>query len=273
MRSRREHGFALIEILVSLMVLSIGIFSAVGVFVSSQKSASTAQRTDVAVTLGTQVLEEMRSRKYSDIAVSQVAVFPSVEDDPRARVVAGGTRFDTLLAAGQEERVAFAAGAPAEFQTVTVGSGTGALTARVYRFVSWRDEECPLVDLGNLGLTLTNLKQTLTLLVGSGGVLSNLTGPGGGLEKALTDSNSLLGGGLLGGLLAPLIAPLTNVGTTARPADDGAGPARGAADGAAHPAQRDHHAAEPDRRHAGPVRPAVGDRARPVAAGRAAGGA
>jgi hypothetical protein len=74
--------------------------------------------------------------------------------------------------------------------------------------VSWRDEECPVVDLSSLDTALGDLRGLLTTTTGT---LTTLVGPSGTLTSALTDSNSLLGGGLLGALLAPLLSAVNQV--------------------------------------------------------------
>jgi prepilin-type N-terminal cleavage/methylation domain-containing protein len=234
---RGEDGFTLIEMLVAATLLAIGIGATITVLNASGRSGGVAERQQSGVALAQQEIESIRALPYEQVGMSSVTwpVASGPSDDPSTRIVGG--RMVPLGGTGQENVVGTAAcPAPslpcqvAPYSTRTLGSGASAVTAQIYRFVSWRDEECPL------GLDLTGQSGLLAGLIGSGGLaatmrnlLTNLGGTNGSLQ-ALINSIELAGNNLNGlktllgsliGLLTGTVNGILNIGQRLDPLIDG----------------------------------------------------
>jgi type II secretory pathway pseudopilin PulG len=204
-RLRGDRGFTIVEVLVSMILMSGGIFAAVGSFGDSLNGAATAQQIDVATATGTQALEEMRSAPYDQVKVQAVAGAPAMTTgDPRERLNGNGSKYQ--VPGGKNEEVVDPSPTSQfkDVETVTVGGQT----MRIYRFVSWRDEECPILNLSDLESTITQLTSLLGV---TNGLLNTLVGPGGSLLSAGADGASVVGNPLLGALLAPVSQLVTSV--------------------------------------------------------------
>lgn len=198
----REAGFTLVEVLVACLILAGGVAATAAVFSSIFGTQGSAERLDAGVATGVRELESLRALPYGELAVSHNAAMPA--GGPASRVSSvGGTLRYTRPGSAAEDLVDYRPASPySDYEVRTVGTHRFG----IYRFVSWRDEECPLVDLASLDTALGDLKGLLTTATGT---LTTLVGPSGTLTSALTDGNSLLGGGLLGALLAPLLSAVT----------------------------------------------------------------
>jgi hypothetical protein len=133
----------------------VGIVSTSVVFTSSKSTTVVAQRHEVAVHQAQRELERMRALSYKQLGLD-VTVPPQPSSDPtnpNHRVEAGGM-FRAKEGAPPliEEIVVRGNGAgnnpdgevdpgPDHF---VVGEGTGAITGDIYRYVTWRDEQCPI---------------------------------------------------------------------------------------------------------------------------------
>jgi prepilin-type N-terminal cleavage/methylation domain-containing protein len=160
-----EQGFTLIELLVAVLILLIGIIATVGVFASSKRTTLVAQRHELAVHVAQREMEAMRSLKYSELGLnvtsSGAPQHSNDPDNPNYRVRASDGYF-TVNQAGSastccEEMVTRSSsdatggvvkpgGTQADpGEPFTVGEGSGAVTGRIYRYVSWRDENCAIL--------------------------------------------------------------------------------------------------------------------------------
>lgn len=187
-RIRRPHrrantedaGFTLIEVLVSLLVLSVGIVPAFAVFPRSHANAATAQNLQIASQLGTDSIEQLRGTPWATLtagALRHSVSFPAgapVAD----RVTFTGGLPSAYRPEGKppEPLVPFAAAAstqPLDYEELAVdGRRFG-----VYRFASWRKESCPLISVSQLlgGVDITATLNTIT-----------------GLQSKITSVNTLL---------------------------------------------------------------------------------
>jgi len=218
----REAGFTIVEVMVAALVLVVGIAATLTIFASAQSSSMTSQRNEIAVREAEHQLEEMRGQCYGALTMTTThpAASPAA-DDPLKKVVASQFTVKAGLAEDVvSERVDKEDGdnctdgdgdgkvdaAVAPVSPITIGSGSAAVTGKVYRFVSWRDEECPIADLTKLQSVLTDLQTITNVLASPTGTLTSLAGSSGSLVQLTTDAGKITA--LLGPLLPALTTPL-----------------------------------------------------------------
>ncbi len=184
-----EAGMTLIEVLVAVMVLLIGILPTVKVFNDSRDQNATGEHHEIALLQAEQALEEMRGLPYNHLAMNAAA------SDPGDGRVSGTTlraRSDLSepLATYSTEGMAAGDAWVDPVSQVTTGSTEAPVNMTVYRFVSWRDEECRVTDLSGLGVgdlsTEIGAVPTLNSLLGS--LLSALLSGLGNQDKALLNT-------------------------------------------------------------------------------------
>lgn len=228
-RPGREAGFTIIEVLVAGMVLVVGILAVLAVFASAQRTSNTAERNEVMARQAEQQLEEMRGHCYEALAMAEApdAPPPAEPDHPWTRLT--GALLSVAAPEEGEEGEALEEELVTETavksdddgcddgdgdgevdpvvepsSTFTIGTGSAAVRGTVFRFVSWRDEECPVVDLARLDQLASDLQALLTSIAGPQGTLTGLVGPGGALAQAIEDATRVrdtASGGLLNLLL------------------------------------------------------------------------
>lgn len=215
----REAGFTLVEVLVAAVVLVVGILATLSIFASAQSTSMTSQRSEIAAREAENQLEDMRGQCYAALTMTTAHPPTSSEpEDPSRKVAAGRMTVQPgLVEDVVSERVDKASDdgctdadhdgevdpAVAPVSTITIGSGSSAVTGKVYRFVSWRDEECPIVNLTNLTGSITDLQTITNSLAGSTGSLTSLAGPDGSLATLIGDIGQFNAGSLLSFLTAP----------------------------------------------------------------------
>jgi prepilin-type N-terminal cleavage/methylation domain-containing protein len=160
-RLRGEQGFTLIELLIALIILLVGIVATVGVFGSSKRTTLVAQRHEQAVHIAQKEMEALRTLKYSELGLKYNAgsgSLPQHSNDPanpnyRIRASDGYFIFNPSGSSSTccEEMVTHESTptpnnpngvvdpGPEPF---TVGQGSSAVSGYIYRYVSWRDENC-----------------------------------------------------------------------------------------------------------------------------------
>lgn len=152
-----EGGFTVIEVLVTMVILSVGLLAVMGPLESANQTAYTAQRSDQLVSWGQREMERLRTLSYGQLGHDQL---PTHEDagtaagdnnpvNPNFYVVDSTSSFlvkadyrDSTSGAGAGTT---AAGEPLiAGGTVTSGDtfAVAGLTGRVYRYVTWRSEQC-----------------------------------------------------------------------------------------------------------------------------------
>jgi prepilin-type N-terminal cleavage/methylation domain-containing protein len=168
---RGEAGFTLIEVLIALFVLAVGILGAARLVASSEASTLDAELQQIATEEAEQAIEDVRALDYADIGHG-TAGLPN-----------GGNPYESPDAPGPEDLVSLGAGAgvvPSRAFEVERGGGKPPVTGTIETFVTWRDEECSLLDLSNLpGIAtlrsrLTDLQTQISPLVGAGGLINSV---------------------------------------------------------------------------------------------------
>jgi prepilin-type N-terminal cleavage/methylation domain-containing protein len=159
---RREQGFTIIELLVAVLIVLIGIIATLGVFSASKRTTLVAQRHEIAVHVAQKEMEAMRTLKYSELGLNVTSsAGPQYSSDPkspnnRIRASDGYFMVDPSGSSSTccEEMVtrsnSDATGGvvdPGGTQSspgepFSVGSGSSAVSGKIYRYVTWRDENC-----------------------------------------------------------------------------------------------------------------------------------
>ena len=142
--ARSERGLTLMELLIAMVISSVGIAATVGVFGASDRTTLSAQRSGVGAQQAQLELDRLTKLEYGELSMTSTPAHSNDTKNPNYRV--NGTTFTT--AAGAEEMVLVAEGGDTPQvdpgpQTFTVGSGNSAVTGKIYRYVTWRDETCP----------------------------------------------------------------------------------------------------------------------------------
>ena len=196
-RLSRQEGFTVVEALIAGVVLVVGLLATVTIFNSSRHQGATAERDQTAVALAHSELESARSLAYSAVGMNGSSP-ASGEESVLDRV--NGTQFQIradIDGNGQqniENMILTGSLAP-----VSTGVQIGGESFSVYRFVTWRDEECPLLDLNPLGGGLTNAFDLLDTR--RSGLVGAVTG-----VSNWPLLNNLLVGATLRALINPLLS-------------------------------------------------------------------
>jgi prepilin-type N-terminal cleavage/methylation domain-containing protein len=146
--SNSQEGFTLVEMLVAMAVLLIGIVATFGVFAASKNASLVAQRHEVAVHQAQREMERLRAFRYSELGLTSAPATSSDPNNPNYRVQASNKFRSKTSPVLDEDLVINGVGGysgglidpgPESF---TVGETSGAVTGKVYRYITWRDENC-----------------------------------------------------------------------------------------------------------------------------------
>lgn len=143
---RAEHGFTLIEVLAAVALISIGVAATLRIFGASGRTVLRAERVDVATQRAQAELDRMRTLPYTRLALTTPPPSSSDPQDPGSRVEGTSLRIRPdltepfVMSPGAGD---FAGVDPAP-QDFAVGLAGATITGHIYRYVTWRDEACPL---------------------------------------------------------------------------------------------------------------------------------
>ena len=173
-RLAQERGFGLVEVLVAGFILVVGIGGGVYTFMTSQKGTVTAERNATATAVASQALEEVRAMPYTAVGTNLTSVTQPLNDpDDGTKTILSSGLFTTRD--GKSE--AIVPGTLPALTDVAVTEGGRTATYKLYRFVSWRDDECQLVvrlNLKDLRDDVMNMKADLDTLANDGKTLDTL---------------------------------------------------------------------------------------------------
>jgi prepilin-type N-terminal cleavage/methylation domain-containing protein len=144
-RVRSESGFTLIEVLLAVTLMAVGIAATVNVYGGSSRSALAAQRSGVASHQAQKELDRLSKLDYDTIGLTSTPASSTNPLDPGSRV--SGTSFTVrsgltetfVLSTDTGQSDASISPTPTSF---AVGVSGETITGSIYRYVTWRDENC-----------------------------------------------------------------------------------------------------------------------------------
>ena len=140
-----EHGFTLVELLIAMALAAVGVAATLGVFGASGRTTLVSQNTSVGAHQAQAELDRLSKLRYGELALTSTPVHSTNVMNPNYRV--SGTSFD--VRSGLTEPLVTTAGdgatakvdpGPSDF---AVGQNGSTTTGKIYRYVTWRDENCP----------------------------------------------------------------------------------------------------------------------------------
>ena len=142
---RSERGFTLIEVLAAVALISIGVAATLKIFGAAGHSVLRSERTDVGVQQAQAELDRLRTLPYGELAMKAAPSSSSDPYDPGSRVADGSLRVrpdlsEPFVMTPADGEAAMVDATPKDFAT---GLGGATITGHLYRYVTWRDENCP----------------------------------------------------------------------------------------------------------------------------------
>jgi prepilin-type N-terminal cleavage/methylation domain-containing protein len=97
---KSEHGFTLLEVMITLGLLSVGILGLIGMQLATVRGAQNAVETTLATNLASSALDDLSLVDYSTITNTGITGFPRQYDKQGVEVgVSGGDVYFTVNAA------------------------------------------------------------------------------------------------------------------------------------------------------------------------------
>jgi prepilin-type N-terminal cleavage/methylation domain-containing protein len=144
-RIRDEAGFTLIELLIAMALTAVGVAATLGVFGAAGRTTVISQNTEVGAQQAQAELDRLSKLRYGELALTSTPVASTDVKNPNYRV--SGANFNVrsgltepLVTTAGDGATAKVAPGPATF---AVGQNGSTITGKVYRYVTWRDENCP----------------------------------------------------------------------------------------------------------------------------------
>jgi prepilin-type N-terminal cleavage/methylation domain-containing protein len=144
-RVRDQEGFTLVEILMAVTLMSFGIAATLSVFGGSDRTVLAAQRASIASHQAQEELDRLSKTAYSKLGLTSTPSSSADPVNPGSRV--SGTTFRVrsdltetfVLSTDAGQSAAAVSPAPTSF---AVGVSGATVTGKIYRYVTWRNEEC-----------------------------------------------------------------------------------------------------------------------------------
>lgn len=135
--ARREEGFTVVEVVVSILVFMAGALAVMQTLDLSTRNAFRAEQQQVGINYAQRELEKLRQLDYDEVALSAAPGAPSGANDPRSRVSGGSFALNPDGTDPAELVIEPGDGSVAPGPTpFTAGDVSG----QIYRFVVWQDE-------------------------------------------------------------------------------------------------------------------------------------
>jgi prepilin-type N-terminal cleavage/methylation domain-containing protein len=146
--ARSESGFSLIELLIAMSLTAVGIAATLSVFGASGRTTLVAQQGQVGAHQAQAELDRLSKQlSYGELAMTTLPVNSTNPKNPNYRVSGGNFQVRPDLSeplipsseAGEGDEAQVEPG-PVDFRADAGGS---TITGKLYRYVTWRDENCP----------------------------------------------------------------------------------------------------------------------------------
>ena len=135
----------MIELLIAMALTAVGVAATLGVFGAAGRTTVISQNTEVGAQQAQAELDRLSKLKYGELALTSTPVASANVKNPNYRV--SGSNFNVRT--GVTEALVTTAGdgatakvdpGPTDF---AVGQNGSTITGKIYRYVTWRDENCP----------------------------------------------------------------------------------------------------------------------------------
>jgi prepilin-type N-terminal cleavage/methylation domain-containing protein len=143
--AREEHGFTLMELLVAMMLTSIGIISMVSAFDGSRELSTTAEKNEVASHIAERELEKALALDFDVLGITPP--FPTTSSDPNHPdyyVTGSAYRWEHKPGGQSEPLVTGSLQATTSWSKPIAGSEGARLTGRIHRYVTTLPESVSL---------------------------------------------------------------------------------------------------------------------------------
>jgi prepilin-type N-terminal cleavage/methylation domain-containing protein len=144
-RMRDEQGFTLVELLIAMALMAVGVAATLGVFGASGRTTVISQNSEVGAQQAQAELDRLSRLKYGELALTSTPVNSANVKNPNYRV--SGVNFNVRSGLTEPMVTTPGEGATAKVDpgpsTFSVGQNGSMITGRIYRYVTWRDENCP----------------------------------------------------------------------------------------------------------------------------------
>jgi prepilin-type N-terminal cleavage/methylation domain-containing protein len=147
---RRESGFSLVELLISIVVLSMAVGGLLALVEGSRASATTSEKRELAANLGEKEIERLEALSYGALALASTPVASADPQDPNSFVSVCGSpasacyRWDQSGSAPADPLVIDAANGDStpnpQAASVAAPNGGQRISAQIYRYVTWVDD-------------------------------------------------------------------------------------------------------------------------------------
>jgi prepilin-type N-terminal cleavage/methylation domain-containing protein len=141
-----ERGFTLIEVLVAILLLTLGSLAIFTVFASAVRNVQRGREAQVGVSVAQREMEKIRSLKYSEILLKTAPETSTEAGNPGVRVNTAKTEFDldrssTTTLAKLAMTSTGLSGETAAVEPKSETFSVGGTPVTVYRYVVWRKDE------------------------------------------------------------------------------------------------------------------------------------
>jgi prepilin-type N-terminal cleavage/methylation domain-containing protein len=144
-RMQKEQGFTLVELLIAMALTAIGVAATLGVFGASGRTTVISQNSEVGAQQAQAELDRLSKLKYGELALTSAPVGSTNPKNPNYRV--SGVNFNVRSGLTEPMVTDPGEGATAKVDpgptTFSVGQNGSTITGKIYRYVTWRDENCP----------------------------------------------------------------------------------------------------------------------------------
>jgi prepilin-type N-terminal cleavage/methylation domain-containing protein len=140
-----ERGFTIIEMVIAVALISIGVASTVRIFGVSGRTVVRAEQTEVGTQQAQAELDKLKTVPYGQLALTASPATSTDPLDPGKKVEGGVLRVradltEPFVMDPAADQVAMVDPGP---QAFAVGLAGATVTGRIFRYVTWRDENCP----------------------------------------------------------------------------------------------------------------------------------